>query len=128
MFVTDTMFQKLTLSIPSWLNLEKETLHTQEDWKKWSFSLSCNSICRFQGVYDICFKTLAVPSHRACSMLERLFPEGCSVLTRGNGFLIHQKMLYDGAMAHGSTSAVPQHTSLMSSVPFQENYTRQIPL
>lgn len=76
-------FQKLTLSIPSWLNLKKETLYTQEDCKKWSFSLSCYNICRFQGVYDICFKSFAVPSHRACSTLEHLFPEGCRMLTRG---------------------------------------------
>lgn len=45
-----------------------------------------------------------------------------------NGFLIHQKMQEDGAMAHGSTSTVPKHISLMSSVPFQENYTCQIQL
>lgn len=121
-------FEKLTLSIPSWLNLKEWTLHTREGMtaKIHYFLWAVTAFVDFRGCMTFVSKVLQFQAIRAYSTPQHLLPEGCWGRTGGNDFLIHQKMQQDGRVAHGNTSVVPEHIALMFHVPFQENYTTHV--
>lgn len=103
------------------------TYTRRDDCKNSLFSLSCYSICRFQGVHDICFKSFAVPSH------QRLLHAAAS-LTRGMLRAHRRKWLphspedaarwQGGAWEHICCSRA--HRTDVFHVPFQENYTTHV--